>query len=86
LEVLQRFQEEPYSIAFHPSGFHIIVGFADKLRLMNVFQGIIKPYKELPIKACREIRFSHGGHMFAATNGHIIQVFNFYTGENPPNM
>jgi WD40 repeat protein len=24
--------------------------------------------------------------MFAASNGHIIQVFNFYTGENLANM
>ena len=86
IEVMQRFNEEPHSVAFHPSGFQIVVGFADKLRLMNVFSDCIKTYKELPIKACREIRFSNGGHLFAATNGHIIQIFNFYTGENPPNM
>jgi WD40 repeat protein len=24
--------------------------------------------------------------MFAAANGHIIQVFNFFTGENPTHM
>jgi len=86
LEVVKHFNEEPYAVAFHPSGFHIVVGFADKLRMMNVFQNTIKTYKEIHIKACREIRFSHGGHLFAATNGHMIQVFNFYTGENPPSM
>lgn len=86
LEVAEYFSEEPYSVAFHPSGFHIVVGFADKLRMMNVFTNGIKPYKDIHIKACREIKFCNGGHMFAATNGHLIQVFNFYTGENPPNM
>jgi WD40 repeat protein len=86
LEVCKFFNEEPYSVAFHPSGFHIVVGFADKLRIMNIFADNIKGYKDIHIKACREIKFSHGGHLFAASNGHLIQVFNFYTGENPPHM
>ena len=86
LEVNEFFTEEPYSVAFHPSGFHVVVGFADKLRMMNVFATTIRHYKEIHIKACKEIRFCNGGHMFAAANGHEVQVFNFYTGENPPNM
>lgn len=86
LEVLTMFSEEPYSVAFHPSGFHIVVGFADKLRMMNIFANDIKSYKEIHIKGCKEIKFCNGGHMFAAANGHEVQVFNFYTGENPPNM
>lgn len=86
LEVIEFFTEEPYSVAFHPSGFHIVVGFADKLRMMNVFASTIKHYKEIHIKGCKEIKFCNGGHMFAAANGHEVQVFNFYTGENPPNM
>ena len=86
LEVIEFFTEEPYSIAFHPSGFHIVVGFADKLRMMNIFATTIKHYKEIHIKVCKEIKFCNGGHMFAAANGHEVQVFNFYTGENPPNM
>ena len=64
----------------------MVVGFADRLRIMNVFSKSIVAYKEIPIKACREVRFSHGGHMFAAANGHIIQVFKFYTFENPSNF
>lgn len=86
LEVFEVFTEEPYSVAFHPSGFHIVVGFADKLRMMNIFATTIKHYKEIHIKGCKEIKFCNGGHMFAAANGHEVQVFNFYTGENPQNM
>lgn len=72
LEVVEFFGEVPYSVAFHPSGFHIVVGFADKLRMMNIFANCIKSYKDIHIKACREVVFSHGGHLFAATNGHLI--------------
>lgn len=86
LEVCAHYAEEPFSVAFHPSGFHIVVGFADKLRMMIVFHNYIKPYQDISIRACAEVRFSNGGHLFAATNGSYIKIYNFYTGENPPNM
>ena len=87
LEICETFQDEAYSVAFHPSGLHLIAGFTDKIRMMNVFsEKKLSTYKEIPIKSCREIQFSHGGHLFACVNQHYIQVYNFYTGENPPNM
>jgi hypothetical protein len=49
-----------------------VVGFADKVRLMNVFNSTIKQYKEIAIKGSREIKFSHGGHLFAVANGLLI--------------
>jgi len=30
--------EEALSVAFHPSGFHVVVGFSEKIRMMNLFQ------------------------------------------------
>ena len=86
LEIKQVFPEEALSLAFHPSGFHLIVGFADRIRLMNVFKGQLSVFKDIPIKGCRELQFCHGGHLFAACSGQNIHVYNFYTGENPPNM
>jgi len=75
------FGEEAYSVAFHPSGFHLIVGFSDKLRLMNLLMEDMRTYKEIPIKGCRECRFSHGGQFFAAVNSNTIQVYKTYTCE-----
>eukprot|EP00831_Metopus_contortus_P042287 TRINITY_DN3343_c0_g1_i1.p1 TRINITY_DN3343_c0_g1~~TRINITY_DN3343_c0_g1_i1.p1 ORF type:complete len:1270 (-),score=308.03 TRINITY_DN3343_c0_g1_i1:73-3882(-) len=83
LEIFQYFTEEAHGIAFHPSGFHIIVGFTDKLRFMNIIEKKIVPYKEIALKSCKEIRFCHGGHMIAAASGSTIYVYNFYTGECP---
>ena len=31
LELWRSFSEEPHSVAFHPSGLHVVVGFSDKL-------------------------------------------------------
>ncbi len=31
--------------------------------------------KEFPIKGCSEVRFSKGGHMIAAVNGSVVQIY-----------
>jgi len=85
-ELVKVFQEEAFSVSFHPSGHYILVGFADKLRLMNVLMDDIRTYKEFGIKACRECMFSHGGQYFAAVNGNTIQIYNTYTCENIGNL
>ena len=51
-ELIKWNTEKPYSVAFHPSGLHVLVGFADKLRLMNVLMDDIRTFKEFPIKVC----------------------------------
>mmetsp|Transcript_26004 Transcript_26004/g.85576 ORF Transcript_26004/g.85576 Transcript_26004/m.85576 type:complete len:1192 (-) Transcript_26004:44-3619(-) len=86
LDLTKFFNEEAHSIAFHPSGLHILVGFSDKMRLMNIVMDDIRPFKEFAIKACRECKFSNGGHMFAAVNGNTINIFATYTCENLGNL
>ena len=83
IEVCHQCNEEPYSVAIHPSGFYIIVGFTDKLKLMNVFSSTLKEYHSISIKQCKEVHFSHGGHLFAAANHQEIRVYSFYNLEKP---
>lgn len=75
-ELCATFAEEPLCVAFHPSGLLLLVGFSDKLRLMAVLHAELRTHRELPVRGCREARFSHGGHLFAAANGSSAQVFN----------
>ena len=56
LELYKEFQEEAYSIALHPSGLYVLVGFSDKLRLMNLLIDDIRCFKEFTIRGCREVR------------------------------
>jgi len=86
LELTKYFNEEAHSLALHPSGLHLLVGFSDKMRLLNVVMDDMRPFKEFAIKACRECKFSHGGQMFAAVNGNTINVFATYTCENLGNL
>lgn len=51
---------------------------------MTVLMDGVKTTRELPIKGCRECRFSVGGHLFAATDPqqHTIHVWSTYTGKH----
>lgn len=66
LELYKEFQEESYSVALHPSGLFILVGFADKLRLLNLLIDDIRTFKEFTVRSCREVR----PHRPASTNTH----------------
>lgn len=78
--------EDATAVAIHPSGFHIVAAVGDKLLLMNVLSNSIMEYHNISMKNCREIRFSNGGHMFAAGVGSYSHVYNFYTVECPQNQ
>ena len=78
--------EDAKAVAIHPSGFHIIAAVGDKLSLMNVLSNSIQEYSQVTLKHCREIRFSNGGHMFAAGGGSYTHIYNFYTVDCPPSQ
>ena len=57
LEIMKQFQSEIGSVAFHPSGLHILAGFSDKLKLLNVLMDDIRPYKDFHIvRGCTEVK------------------------------
>jgi hypothetical protein len=56
LELYKEYQEEAYTVSLHPSGHYIVVGFADKLRLMNLLIDDIRPFKEYSVRGCKEVK------------------------------
>ncbi|XP_032884753.1 cilia- and flagella-associated protein 57 [Amblyraja radiata] len=86
LELYKEFQEEAYSVSLHPSGLYILVGFSDKLRLMNLLIDDVRSFREFTIRSCRECSFSHGGHLFAVVNGNVIHIYTTTTFENQVNL
>jgi len=80
-DILKFFREDALCVAFHPSGLHVVVGFTDKLRMLNVLMDDIRSCREFAIKGCREVRFSYGGQFFAAANNNVVHVYATYTGE-----
>ncbi|CAG5122075.1 unnamed protein product, partial [Candidula unifasciata] len=86
LEMHKVFNEEAFSISLHPSGLFILVGFTEKLRLMNLFIDDIVIFREFSVRGCIECAFSYGGHMFASVMGNVIQLFSTYTFKNILNL
>lgn len=85
LEIVDYQTDECYAVGFHPSGFHLVVALTDKILIMNIFSSRLEQFKSIPIKGCHEISFAHGGHLFAAINDKIINVYNFWTCDRPNN-
>ncbi|KAL7750132.1 hypothetical protein RI367_004304 [Sorochytrium milnesiophthora] len=85
-DLVKYFPEEAHSVSFHPSGLYILVGFSDKLRLMNLLIDDIRTFRDFAIRGCRECQFSNGGQYFAAVHGSIIQIYNTWTFENVGNL
>lgn len=72
LEFMKEFDDEVQAVAFHPSGFHLIAAFNDRILMLNIFENDFVPFKEIHIKGCREVKFSNGGHLFAIANSNIV--------------
>ncbi|KAG8548991.1 hypothetical protein GDO81_023249, partial [Engystomops pustulosus] len=86
LDLYKEFQEAAFSISLHPFGLYVLVGFSDKLRLMNLLIDDMRPFKEFTVRGCKECVFSHGGHLFAAVNGNVIHIYSTTTFENVVNL
>jgi cilia- and flagella-associated protein 57 len=54
-ELVKYFPEEAYAVAIHPSGLYILVGFSDKLKMMNLLIDDIRPFREFSLRGCKEV-------------------------------
>ncbi|NWV22767.1 CFA57 protein, partial [Origma solitaria] len=86
LELCKEYQEEAYTVSLHPTGLFCLVGFSDKLRFISLLYEDMNVFKDFPVKKCRECSFSNGGHLFAAVNGNMIQIYSSITFENVSNL
>ncbi|KYN15284.1 PREDICTED: cilia- and flagella-associated protein 57 [Trachymyrmex cornetzi] len=83
LIMLKQYDEDISSVALHPMGLFCLIGFTDKLRFMSILIDDLLPMHEIAIRNCKTVRFSHNGHLFAAVNGNVIQVYTTIGFYNP---
>ncbi|KAL0901492.1 hypothetical protein ABMA27_006736 [Loxostege sticticalis] len=86
IELIRLYQEEIHCVSLHPTGLFAIVGFSDKLRFMVVLIDDFEVMREFPIRNCKQAKFSTNGHLFAAVNGQVIQVFSSVSFQNVYNL
>lgn len=71
--------DEPTAISMAYSGFQILVAFKERVRLYNVLLDKFKVFKESVIKGCKDLKFSSGGHLWAAASTINVMVFDSKT-------
>lgn len=57
-------------MALHPSGLFVLVGFSEKLRLLNILIDDIRVFKEIAIRGCHEV--SYNVHSSSILNDPLI--------------
>ena len=67
--------DEPISVAFHSSGFQVLVSFKDRIKLYNVLMDKLKQSKEAILKNCKCLKFSNGSQYWAAASAINIVVY-----------
>ncbi|CAH1392678.1 unnamed protein product [Nezara viridula] len=79
--IQKKFTDVIYSASMHPSGFYCLLGFTDKLRFNLILANDFKTVGQVDIRACKNVAFASGGHLFAATRDIVIEVYSavFFT-------
>ncbi|XP_033323342.1 testes of unusual size [Megalopta genalis] len=75
LILFKQYAEHICAISLHPTGLFCLIGFSDKLRFMCILIDDLLTMEEFPIRCCKTVTFSHGGHLFAAVNENIVQIY-----------
>jgi WD40 repeat protein len=71
-----RSDDAPLALSIHYTGFQVLISFKDRVKLFNILQNKLKQFRELPLKNCKEIRFSNGGHLWAAASTLTVLVYD----------
>lgn len=80
LDFIQGMNDDILAIDVHPSGFYMLLSFNSQLRYCNIMATQIKTYHEdFALKGCKQLKFSNGGHFFAANDSTDVLVYQFYT-------
>lgn len=75
--------EDPFGITLHPLGMHVLISFRDCIRLYRILVDQLSVCRELACRRCPRagVRYSSGGHLFAAVSHNNILVYDSVTFE-----
>lgn len=76
LVMIKQYTEDVFCVSLHPIGLFCLIGFSDKLRFLTIIVDDLLPTQEFSIRSCRTVSFCHGGHLFAAVNGNVVQIYS----------
>mmetsp|Transcript_16068 Transcript_16068/g.49700 ORF Transcript_16068/g.49700 Transcript_16068/m.49700 type:complete len:1179 (+) Transcript_16068:286-3822(+) len=91
-------EEAPSCLDMHPSGFQLLVGFESEVHIHHIGHRALITIERIPTKGIVPLRqdhaplvstgslsmlkYAHGGHLFAAVTGRLIQVFSTHSHQS----
>lgn len=69
------------SLAFHPNGYLLALGFTDKVRVFHVLYDELRLFKDVLVKTATCMKFSNGGHMLALASQKTVHIYSAVTFE-----
>ncbi len=66
------FKEEPLSVAMHPFGIFVTVGFANGFKVFAILTEGLFALKEVGLSNCKIVKYSNGGYI---NSGTILLIF-----------
>uniref|UniRef100_UPI00358F687E cilia- and flagella-associated protein 57-like n=1 Tax=Myxine glutinosa TaxID=7769 RepID=UPI00358F687E len=79
LETLAVFAEKCLCLALHPNALFFAAGFLDNVQYFSLLMSGPRCTRQLPIHACLQVVFSHGGNLLAAASSNVVHVFSCVT-------
>lgn len=69
------------SLAFHPNGYLLALGFTDKVRVFHVLYDELRLFKDILVKSATRMKFSNGGHLLALVSQKTVHIYSAVTFE-----
>lgn len=79
LEICEKSYDEVLSIALHPSGNYLVAANNAYIKFYNIYPKQLNSYAEVPIKTCKEMKFTTHGNLLACARANEILVIQFLT-------
>mmetsp|Transcript_8880 Transcript_8880/g.1274 ORF Transcript_8880/g.1274 Transcript_8880/m.1274 type:complete len:141 (-) Transcript_8880:1515-1937(-) len=78
-ELAYEFQEPPLSVAIHPIGLQVAIGFGDKLKVAYLSSEGLMVALENVSKECKSVKYNRSGSYLAAGSEMTITILCGYT-------
>ncbi|XP_055921500.1 cilia- and flagella-associated protein 57 isoform X2 [Eupeodes corollae] len=78
VELVKQFYVDISVAELNATGLFAAIGFTDQLKIMQIFMDDLNIMKEYDIPRCSQVKYSHFGHLMAASFGILISITSVY--------
>ena len=78
-ETSHMFSEPVYAMSMHFMGIYVVVAFQNRIQLLHILKNGMRTVHDATLRNVTFLKFSNGGHCFAAVEGNSIHIYDTWT-------